>query len=330
MRRLHLLLATLFLIAGVLKGEHPFRALSYNVENLFDLYDCPDTGDEDFLPRSVRRWTPSRYNYKLRQIARVIAAAGEWDMPALIGLCEVENDSVLTHLLARTPLGRQEYRFLVTQGSDVRGINVALLYRRDRFRYIGHRAVVLKFRAGRHATRDILHVWGEISSGDTLDVMVCHFPSKYGGEKASEALRAEAAQRLGGLCDSISRLRLDPLLIVMGDFNDEPGSRSMQGLEGGVLVNLFSASGAAAAQGSHKYRGDWSQLDQILIHRRMSGPEAGMRFVSGSARTFSPSFLLTGDPVWRGKRPLRTYHGYRYEAGYSDHLPVIADFVIGK
>ena len=33
-----------------------------------------------------------------------VAAVGKWDMPALVGLCEVENDTVLTHLLHRTPL----------------------------------------------------------------------------------------------------------------------------------------------------------------------------------------------------------------------------------
>lgn len=325
-RKTLLLCASLLFSSAAPWGQIPFRVMSYNVENLFDASDNPDTDDDEFLPSGSRRWTPSRYERKLRQMAQVISAAGEWDTPALVGLCEVENDSVLTHLLTRTPLRRQAYRSLVAHGSDRRGINVALLYQRDKFRYIGHRSVALKVRS----TRDILHVWGELSNRDTLDVIVCHFPSKYGGEKESEALRSEAAHALGRLCDSLSRLRLNPLQIIMGDFNEEPGSKCMQQLAGGNLLNLFAGVGTASAYGSQKYGGEWSQLDQILIHRRMNEPETSLRLVSGSAHTFSPDFLLIDDRTWRGKRPWRTYYGFRYEGGYSDHLPVIADFVVGR
>jgi predicted extracellular nuclease len=324
-----LLLLILLFPATASKGQVPFRVMSYNVENLFDLYDDPATDDDEFLPSGNRRWTPSRYTRKLRQIAQAISVAGEWDTPALVGLCEVENDTVLTHLLARTPLRRQEYRYLIAQSSDRRGIRVALLYQRDKFRYIGHRSVALKLRSSRRSARDMLHVWGEVGSRDTLDVIVCHFPSKYVGEKESEALRSEAAHTLGRLCDSLSRARLNPLQIVMGDFNEEPGSKCMQLITaGGNLLNLFPVVRPSGSRGSQKYRGDWSQLDQILIHRRMNSPAARMRIVPGSARTFSPSFLLTDDRTWLGKRPRRTYYGFKYEAGYSDHLPVIADFIV--
>jgi endonuclease/exonuclease/phosphatase family metal-dependent hydrolase len=312
-------------------GQISFRVMSYNVENLFDTHDDPETADEEFLPSGTRRWTPSRYNRKLKQIAQVIAAAGEWDTPALIGLCEVENDTVLTHLLTRTSLRSQHYRYLLAQGSDRRGINVALLYQRDKFRYAGHRSVPVRFDLpGTRPTRDILHVWGEISSGDTLDVMVCHFPSKYGGEKKSEARRRMAADVLGALCDSLNRLRQNPLQIVMGDFNDEPDAPFMRRVAScSNLLNLFaSGKPASLAHGSQKYRDTWGQLDQILIHARMNAKDASMQFLPGSARTYSPPFMLRDDKIWYGKRPWRTYYGFKYEAGYSDHLPVIADFLL--
>jgi endonuclease/exonuclease/phosphatase family metal-dependent hydrolase len=320
-----LLLAPTF----VMGQTSSFRVMSYNVENLFDLCDDPSTGDDEFLPSGSRRWTPRRYHHKLRQIARVITAAGEWDTPALVALCEVENDTTLTHLLTRTQLRQQQYRYLVASGSDERGINVALLYQRDKFRYIGHCSVRINFSSPSvRPTRDILHVWGEIGSGDTLDVMVCHFPSKYGGEKESDAPRREAAHTLGDLCRTLDGERRNPLLIVMGDFNEEP-QKCMQLLATDILFNPF-ASATAPAIGSHKYRGDWSRLDQIIIHRRMNSPRANMRIVDGSARVYSPDFLLTNDKTWRGKRPLRTYYGFKYEAGYSDHLPVTADFVVNN
>jgi endonuclease/exonuclease/phosphatase family metal-dependent hydrolase len=324
-----IILIFLLLSPVALIGQLSFRVMSYNVENLFDVYNDPETDDEEFLPSSLRRWTPSRYNHKLRQIARIICAAGEWDTPALVGLCEVENDTTLSHLLWRTPLRQQSYRYLITHGSDERGINVALLYQRDKFRYIGHRSVQVKFKSvAIRPTRDILHVWGEIAGGDTLDVMVCHFPSKYGGEKESEARRLEAAYVLGALSDSLSFIRHNPLQIIMGDFNDDPNSQCMRRVIGDSLLNLFASGKPVSRRGSQKYQSEWSQLDQIIIHRRMNSSDSPMQLVPGSARTFSPSFLLIDDKTWRGKRPWRTYHGFKYEAGYSDHLPVIADFLI--
>ena len=107
------------------EGQIPFRVMSYNVENLFDTQDNPATADDDFLPNGNRYWHNGRYYHKLQQIAKVITAAGEWDTPALVGLCEVENDSVLHRLVNHTPLRHQHYRFCMTHGDDKRGINVA-------------------------------------------------------------------------------------------------------------------------------------------------------------------------------------------------------------
>ena len=55
-----------------------------------------------------------------------------------------------------------------------------------------------------------------------------------------------------------------------------------------------------------------------------------MQLIPGSARIFSPSFLLIKDKTWRGERPFRTYYGFKYEGGYSDHLPLIVDFLLLK
>ena len=166
------------------QGQTDFRVMSYNVENLFDTKDDPFTADNDFLPSGNRHWTPGRFYHKLQQLAKVITAAGEWSTPALVGLCEVENDSVLVRLLNYTPLRRQHYRYCMTHGQDTRGINVALLYQRDKFRYRGHTEHPVRFTRKQHKhTRNILHVWGDVITGDRIDVFVCHFPSRYGGEK---------------------------------------------------------------------------------------------------------------------------------------------------
>ena len=77
-------------------------------------------------------------------------------------------------------------------------------------------------------------------------------------------------------------------------------------------------------------KGEWSQLDQIILSSSLTDTTSQMQLIPGSARIFSPSFLLIKDKTWRGERPFRTYYGFKYEGGYSDHLPLIVDFLLLK
>ena len=304
--------------------EGAFQVMSYNVENLFDTSDDPHTNDNEFLPDGTRHWTQKRYRSHLEQTARVILAAGAWESPALVGLCEVENEAVLQQLMHHTQLRSEGYRSCITRGNDPRGINNALLYRQDRFRLLGWRSVRIPFADRAKRSRDLLHAWGRIASGDTLDVIVCHFPSRRNGRKASEPDRIDAARCVRRLCDSLGRARRRPQLIVMGDFNDTPTDRSIRLMtDGGArhlrLTNLFSDPHRTGFAGSHYYRGAWAQLDQMLV-----SPLLAERVTS--ARVFAPDFLLTDDGRRRSRRPHRIYNGFRYEGGFSDHLPIVAIF----
>lgn len=344
----------LFLHCLSLQGQTTFRVMFYNVENLFDTTDNPHTADEDFTPTGSRYWSTKRAYHKIQQIAKVITAAGEWSTPALIGLCEVENDSILNHLLSRTPLRHQYYQYCITHSQDSRGINVALLYQRDQFRYIGHQEHPIRFtHSSFKTTRNILHVWGEIVTGDRLDLFVCHFPSRYGGEKKSEAMRMDAARTLRHLCDSIHSLHPTPHILIMGDFNETPESISIRKILDAhpypipclsisksmpiefssspqaslCLFNLFTEK---SVTGSHKYQGVWSQLDQFIISSSLIDPQSSMQLLPKTIQTFAPSFLLKEDRTWHGQRPFRSYYGFKYEGGYSDHLPIIVDFSLSK
>jgi predicted extracellular nuclease len=303
-----------------------FRVMFYNVENLFDTYDDPHKNDNEFLPDGAMRWTPSRYYRHLRKTAQVINAIGEWGTPAICGLCEVENDSVLVHLLNRTPLREQHYSYCITTGNDARGINNALIYQRDKFRYLGHSSERIKFTNKNRRSRDILHVWGELINGERLDIFVCHFPSRTGGEKESEPGRTDAAKHLRRLCDSIFKINGDANIIAMGDFNDNPYDKSIQILIKGSeakynLINLFGDPGKLNFGGSHKFRGEWSQLDQMMISRNWN------RYLrKGSPQIFAHSFLLTKKDSRGEQTPRRKYAGRVYKNGYSDHLPIVADF----
>ena len=324
-------------------GQRLFRVVSYNVENLFDTQDNPLADDEEFLPQGQRHWTPKRYYHKLQQLAKVITAAGEWTEPALIGLCEVENDSTLYHLCHRTPLRTQAYRYVCSDTDDPRGIRVALLYQRDQFALEGYESMRIPFRGGRKRSRPLLHVWGRVVTGDTLDVFVCHFPSRSGGQLESESFRMDAARYLRRACDSLYQLRRHPHLLVMGDLNDTPTDRSLlEGLKAHpyvsdlktpvtdtlTLYNLFATKRAGQPEGSHKYQGAWSQLDHCLVDGSLLQADATFRLRLEGVRIFDADFLWTTDKTYLGRRPKRTFYGFTYEGGFSDHLPLIVDFYL--
>ena len=327
------LLSSIILLSGCFdamsqqdnKEFQDFRVMFYNVENLFDTYDDPLTRDDDFLPEGSMRWTTNRYYSHLRKTAQVISAIGEWGTPALCGLCEVESDSVLIHLLNRTPLKEQHYEYCITTGNDFRGINNALIYQRDKFKYLGHSPVRIQFTNKSKRSRDILHVWGEVITGERLDVFVCHFPSRSGGEKETEQDRIDAAKSLRKLCDSLFSVNPEANIIAMGDFNDNPNDKSIRTLKKGTkakfnLINLFGDAKKLNFYGTHKFQGEWSQLDQMFVSTNWNN-----YLKKGSPKIFAESFLLSKNA--RGEQaPLRNYQGPIYKGGFSDHLPIVADF----
>lgn len=326
----------LCLFAAGLRAER-FRVMEWNVENLFDT--CHDVGSDDreFLPGAERNWNSPRYWRKLKMVSHTIAAVGGSRPPELVALVEVENDSVMTHLTRRSLLRRLGYEYVMTAGSDPRGIDVALLYQPLRFRLLGSRSVPVV--AGRRRLRDVLHVVGLIPTGDTLDVLVCHQPSRAGGG-AAQHLRRAAARRLRQVVDSVMRLRTVPRLLLMGDMNDEatdPSLRTGLGVavspEGGAPVRpdaLYVLSHRlhepGGVHGTYKYRGEWNQLDHLVVSGALL--DATSRFHTGAdrCRIAVLDFLVHPDRTYGGIAPSRTYLGPYYNGGVSDHLPLFTDF----
>lgn len=302
----------------------------YNVENLFDTLDNPAKDDDEFTPDGVRHWNNKRYYNKLNNIAKVITALGGWDTPVLIGLCEVENGKVIHDLTAYSPLRKMQYRYVITDSPDARGINVALLYQRDRFKYLYHNAIRITFPYNpQKKTRDVLHVTGQIITGDTLDVFVCHFPSRRNGQFESEPDRIYAASVMRNVVDSLQKSRLNANILIMGDFNDEPSDKSLsQVLTGTDLYNLFLPISQHSYTGSYKFGAQWNFIDQIFVSKNLLNTQKAFHVIEKTATIFQSDFLFTDDRTHGGKRPRKTFNGWRYEGGYSDHLPVFVDFEI--
>lgn len=323
------------------KDTLTFRVLSYNVENLFDCRHDTLKNDYEFLPHATRHWNYPKYKKKLDNVARVIIAAGGWTPPALVALCEVENDSVLRDLTRRSALREAGYRYVMTRSADERGIDVALLYQRGLFKLLSHRSIAIpKPDKSSRPTRDILHVNGLLLNRDTLDIFVVHFPSRSGGAKASEPYRLLAARTLKHTADSVMAQRLIPQILIMGDFNDYPANKSIRkvlqamapptlpdSIRPRELYHLLAGKASIRKHyGSYKYQGEWGLLDHLIVSGSLLQADAPLHTDETRAGIFRPRFLLTEDKKYGVEQPFRTYYGMNYQAGYSDHLPVWADF----
>jgi len=325
-------------VTGIV-SQTPFRVMFYNVENLFDTKDDSLKDDNDFLPEGFMHWTPWKYWEKLRSITRVITAVGGMQSPALVGLCEVENDSVIFDLTQRSPLRVQEYAYVVSDSPDERGIDVALLYQRHQFRLLESREYEIRSDTrNNHPTRNILHAVGKLINGDTLDVFVCHFPSRSDGERETEPLRIAAAALLRKKTDSLFLTRKDTHILIMGDFNDHPDNKSLSrtlraqrvsalpAKKG--LYNLFYHRMKEHDFGSYKYQGRWEVFDQFIVSGNLLMESNSICIKENKAHLFKAAFLLEEDVRYFGKKPFRTHLGPRYLGGFSDHLPVYTDLIV--
>lgn len=313
--------------------EQVQQILFYNCENLFDSSDDPDRQDDDYTPEGLHHWTSYRQYQKLLNISKVIVAAGRGKAPSLIGLAEVENDSVMHRLTKGTPLYDWGYEYIITRSDDARGINVALMYQPMDFRLLGWNGVKVAVPYGSRPTRDLLHAWGRVVGGDTLDIIVCHLPSRLSG-KQSEVNRRSAHQVLRHTCDSVLRVRRHPHLLVMGDMNDYPNTPQLRremhfgdGLENLMDSIQTQMKRGQRPYGTHKYQGKWGILDQFWTNGSMCSDGVSADSLSCSiwvdqVDIVAFPFMLTEDDTHLGHRPMRSFHGYKYEGGFSDHLPI--------
>lgn len=306
------------------------RVMFYNVENLFDIYNDSLTNDDDFTPGGLMRWNNSRYYRKLNSLYKTIAAAGEWNMPEIIALCEVENRRVIQDLISKTYLSKYDYGIIHEDSPDLRGIDVCMIYRRDLVEILSYSYIIPSGKEiSDFHSRSVLYTTLRINT-DTLHMIVNHWPSRRGGALAGEDLRKSIAIMVADVCNSvIETCQGDGKILICGDFNSTPDDTEIETLLNSVsygsgLVNL-SLQLSETGEGSYRYKGTWEMIDQMIVTRTLLDSASGLYISPGGFRIFKPGFLLESDPVYPGLSPFATYRGYRYHGGYSDHLPVIVD-----
>ena len=296
-------------------AAEPLRVVSYNVENLFhpkhdtvciDSITFIEKDDYEWTPEGERRWSYTRYYRKVEHIAQVLTNIGEWNGVDIVGLQEVENALCVKRLCYT--LWPNEYDFVHYESPDPRGIDVALIYKKDRVDTLFTQAIPIP----NIDTRDILYVQALVDKKDTLHLFVCHFPSQRGGAAESEWKRDAAKNTLQKAIDSVYWAFRNPKIVVMGDFNSKPKD-DLKGLNNRMKV--------PSTKGTHKHQGRWTCLDQLYTSPALDSVS--------SVSIYDAEWIQEPDEKHLGLKPKRTYNGFQYRPNsYSDHLPIVMELKI--
>ena len=332
------LILILFIIPVLASGQGDMKAgliAFYNLENLFDTIDSENVDDEEFTPEGLNKWTSEKYHIKIDRLAEAISRIGEDEGikggPAVLGVCEIENRAVLQDLISHPLLKSSNYQIVHYNSPDLRGVDVALLYRSRFFKVTSSDSPELKIfneKNERVYTRDQLVVSG-LFDGEKMSFIVNHWPSRSSGESVTRPRRNEAAALTRHLADSILRTEKNARIVIMGDLNDDPVNESVRQIlkasdEPGRLKEgeLYNAMFPLFRQGigSLYYRDGVNLFDQIIITPALLGNDYST-YKFYKARVFNKPFLTQPDGQYKDY-PFRTYVGPTFQGGYSDHFPV--------
>lgn len=314
----------------------------YNLENLYDTVDNTMVNDDEFTPTGAKKYGTTIYQDKLFHLATVLSSMGTKYDPlgaSIIGVAEIENDTVLTDLKNHFLLREKNYRFVHFNSRDLRGVDVALFYRASKFNplYSTKLEVVLPNGAKQALfTRDILYVKGLLLK-DTVHIFVNHWPSRRGGEERSAPARESAAAVCRKTIDSIQSITANAAIIVMGDLNDNPSDKSIvqtlkssgnkNALKPDELYNPWVAF-MDRGIGTLAHNDAWGLFDQILLSTSfLNANPAGWQFQE--AFIFYRPYLTEINGKYRGY-PKRTWDGNIYQGGFSDHFPTYIVLKKGK
>lgn len=308
----------------------------YNQENLFDTIDDPNKNDNEFLPTAKKGWNTEKYTSKINNMAKVISGINNEQAPDIIGMCEVENGTVLNDIAQNKQLKKANYQYVHIDGPDERSIDNALLFKKGSFKLISSKSVNVPLENTK--TRDVLLVHLQAKNKAQIVVLVNHFPSRIGGEEKSEPRRLAAAQVVRNICDSLYQLNPQENIVIMGDFNDEPNNKSMDSvlrakaneydLNNGNLYNAMYEL-KQNNEGSHYYKGHFSMLDQIIISSSITNCTGTICYQKSSATIYKQPWMVEAEGKYKGA-PFRTFIGDKFVGGYSDHLPVYIMLTLKK
>ena len=304
------LLFLYFTLSCFVSGSDLLSIGFWNVENLFDLENDPNKRDDEFSIGGKKNVTSDIYELKIKRSVEVLT-----DLNVdILGLCEVENISVLSDL--NNSYKDRDYNIIHFDSPDERGIDNALLYDQNKFSILVSKPIENKL-GGNDKTRDILYVKGAFLDV-TLHIFVNHWPSNYGGKERAIPKRKATAKLLMNQIKTIQKNDKLAEIILIGDFNEDPIDDNVKILEKLGFINQMSSMMGEKNKGTYVYRGKDYFYDQIIISEGLN--------TNQGLHVSKDSIFILDKPKYRqqdGKYkhyPFRFWAGNNLLGGYSDHL----------
>lgn len=319
-------------------GAEHVRIATYNVENLFDMhYD----GNEysEYIPNTSWQWNQKNYRKKLENIARVIVDIH----PDIIALQEIESLQALKDLQKTLKRKGLYFRYRAIADAKNSTVKTALL---SRFRIVSKREIRVN-QSLRY--RNILEVKVTIK-GEPLYIFVNHWKSKSGPESMRVASAKALKRRIGqiGGVDYIiagdlnSHYEEKKIFLRKRKHNDTNGItgindtlqtwKNRHPVSQNDLMHCKSCSYnlwyelPAKQRWSHNFYGKKEALDHLIISPALLDGK-GVDYVDGSFKRFIRDYLFHRRALYRWQRS-RKHPKHHLGKGYSDHLPVFAEFTV--
>jgi endonuclease/exonuclease/phosphatase family metal-dependent hydrolase len=266
------------------------RVMNWNVHDFFN------DKDDSAAPDEVIE-TTADYKAHLAAVSAVVKAIN----PDILVLQEVENAAVLADLNAA--VGNYAYPAM-SNGNDPRGINIGALSRvpfdkivthhNDTFSVLGTSTPTYEY------ARDCFELHFTVNK-KPLVLLGVHLKSKVMNDDGQK--RLAEAQHTRAIGDALTKANPNLLLMMLGDFNDEPGSPPVAAAEGmGASAYVDAADAIALAE---RYTYVFDKQNELIDHQLRNA-------------ALTPMF----DPKSAGIR-----HGPDVSKA-SDHAPLFATYVI--
>lgn len=307
----------------------------WNLENLFNAENSPERPDwlKSYLKSELKGWTAEILDKKISQLSSIIKLLNEGAGPDILGVCEIEDAAVLNKLITGLADLNRNYGIAHYDSPDKRGIDVAFIYDKDKFQVAEQFTLrILK----RSPTRDIFQVNFKTVSGKDLVLIGNHWPARLGGVLESEPYRIIAAETLSYWMSRIWEIMgKNVCVLAMGDFNDEPISRSLinyalstnnrlKVVKSNTSPRMFNLmwSDMAEGIGSYYYSNFPLMFDQFLASKGLVLTTSPLRVKIGSAKVEKFDVMTKGSykTARNFGRPSRK-SSFDMD-GYSDHFPI--------
>jgi predicted extracellular nuclease len=280
------------LFAELTPAPDEYTVATFNVENFFD--DIVDPGKTQTRQASSLV-SADELALKLDKLAEAIH--DDLREPTILGLQEVEKVELLEALAARPEIDTQ-YGAILVQGPDNRGINVGLMYDRERVTILDSEQLQgcttlnpntggpdmpcdtngdgtddgnLLFGRPPLLVRLVVSQAGGAGEGDVLWVIVAHFKSKRGGAEKTEPRRVEQARFLANEVNNLLAETPGARVIVLGDLNDFFDSPPINTLTSEAPLGELWFQAPKAERYSFIFGGRAEVLDHVLITPALVG-----------------------------------------------------------